>query len=485
MIGSALALAALPIASAAASEGISLTPLVAPFASQGQGPINKCFWGKPEANVGPITELGETVGPGGQLGADTNVVYYYTRFQLPAGATVTLHGQFPHSRFMSFTSYKTVNEEPGIAATALEDEQINPDAGSVNPYRAGEARFDPRRSFTVTISGQTPPADPAPNTLYVGQEGKTGETQQVELIERIYRADLGLEANGGVPLPSPTYNPAVGTPVSEEAGVCSGLSDVSGLENVVTTHIGVPAATYKKLRSELPGTVAPATHPAVNPIRWERFFNSGYLVAPFYRGTALEPLIKTLNAELKPGLYPTPANAYMSGYASRLFGPNAEGHNILVLHAKMPTHPNTFLLNPVNNSAGKQLRYWSLCNYASISKSTLLEAGSACLFDEEVPTNAEGNYTIVVSLPEDRPKNANPLCGVAWMNWGTVGDREGRPDLDLLTIRNQLSNPSFAQSIEKVTVPGTEEEVMGAYYPHGSYMTKQEFEARKCGSANS
>ena len=43
------------------------------------------------------------------------------------------------------------------------------------------------RAYTITISGQTPPAEPAPNTLYGGQEGTTGETQQVEIILRYYR----------------------------------------------------------------------------------------------------------------------------------------------------------------------------------------------------------------------------------------------------------------------------------------------------------
>jgi hypothetical protein len=29
-----------------------------------------------------------------------------------------------------------------------------------------------------------------------------------------------------------------------------------------------------------------------------------------------------------------------------------------------------------------------------------------CLYDEQVPTDADGFFTIVVSLPEDRPANA-------------------------------------------------------------------------------
>ncbi len=265
--------------------------------------------------------------------------------------------------------------------------------------------------------------------------------------------------------------------MSEESQICSDLSVVNGAGAINETKFGVPPATYKALRSGLPGTKEPATHPAVNPIRWEKFFNSGYLVAPFYRGTADEPAIAGLSSAATSGLYATPANAYAVGYASRLFGPNAEGHNILVLHAKMPTHPETYNGNPTSDDGSTQVRYWSLCNYTGISKGALLEANSACLFDQEVPTNSEGEFTIVVSLPQDRPANARPGCGVAWMNWGTEGDGEGRPDLDLLMLRDQESNPSFAQSIAKVEHPGEEEAVMGAYYPHGTYTDKEQYEA--------
>jgi hypothetical protein len=126
------------------------------------------------------------------------------------------------------------------------------------------------------------------------------------------------------------------------------------------------------------------------------------------------------------------------------------------------------------------VRYWSLCTTGSIANPPLLPTDSACLFDEQVPTDPSGEYTVVVSLPEDRPKNARPHCGVAWMDWGTEGDHQGRASLDLLVMRNQLSSPTFEQSIGKVTTPGSEKEVMGAYYPTGTYVTQQEFEARGC-----
>jgi hypothetical protein len=467
-----------------AAQGESAIGAVVP-GTMGQGPVGTCFWSQPTSNVGAIDELDYPVAGTNTGAPDTNVVYYYTSFRLPAGATVTLHGQYPHARFFSLTTYVVKGEVPGYPSTSIYDEQINPDTGSVNPFRPGERRDARNRSYTITISGQTPPEIPAANTLYAGQPGTTGETQRVEMIMRIYRPDRDLEANGGVPLPAPTVNPREGSPIGEEAAACAALEDESGVSSLAAK--GMPVSTYLSLRE-----LAPAPHPADDPIVWERFFNTQRLVEPFLRGAGelYEKLIGLLPQEVTSGLYATPSNAYISAYVDRTIGPNTEGHNILVLHAKMPTHPETYEHNPVNQSGSSQVRYWSLCTTGAVAEPPMLPADSACLFDQEVPTNTNDEYTIVVSLPEDRPRNARPGCGVAWMNWGTAGDalegeyeRDRRATLDVLVMRNQLSSPAFEQSIQNVTVPGTEESVMGAYYPHGTYMTRQGFEARKCWSA--
>jgi hypothetical protein len=59
---------------------------------------------------------------------------------------------------------------------------------------------------------------------------------------------------------------------------------------------------------------------------------------------------------------------------------------------------------------GNQLRFWSLCNNQGLTSGATT---GPCLFDEEVPIDAKRNYTIVLSLPQDRPKNATDACGVA------------------------------------------------------------------------
>jgi len=61
------------------------------------------------------------------------------------------------------------------------------------------------------------------------------------------------------------------------------------------------------------------------------------------------------------------------------------------------------------------------------------------------------------------PEHANADCGVAWLD---------HPEPALVS--------SFAQGIEKVRVPETENQVLGDYYSTGRYMTRADFEARGC-----
>jgi hypothetical protein len=150
----------------------------------------------------------------------------------------------------------------------------------------------------------------------------------------------------------------------------------------------------------------------------------------------------------------------------------------------MPTHPHTYNRETRNHSAGSQVRYWSICAYGSIANPPLLPVNAACVFDERVPTNRAGYYTIVVSRPQDRPRNAIDKCGVAWMDWGTAGDGQGRTRLDDIVIREQLDSPSYAQGIDKITTPDTERQVMGAHYPTTAYMTKSQFQKRSCSNSN-
>ena len=86
-------------------------------AGQPASVTSTCFWGMPG---GPLD--GRNI-----LGPETNVSYWYDRFQFPAGARIVLHGEFPHARFMSLTSYGTVTGQHGTALGGLSDVDIDPD----------------------------------------------------------------------------------------------------------------------------------------------------------------------------------------------------------------------------------------------------------------------------------------------------------------------------------------------------------------------
>ena len=305
--------------------------------------IDTCFWKVP---IRPDTK--------NILALDTNVTYYYSSFHLPAGASVVFRGKFPHSRFMSLTSYLTIGGQGGLPATALTDVDIDPDPHATNPFRDGASRTAHRRSYTVTVRGDVDPGtgDRAPNTLYVGQAGQTGITQFVELIYRIYRPDRGYDLAGGVVTPKPRLVRADGTTASGQ-NLCDDIQVVSGTGAPIPAF--GPPIGFTKAQYDAVLALGPPTHPALEPTVWYRFFNQQRLAEPFFKGTILEGNIAALPTALTSGLYATPANAYIYGYASRLLGPDLAGHNLIVLHAKMPTHATTFDRVPVSDSGGKQV----------------------------------------------------------------------------------------------------------------------------------
>ena len=105
-----------------------------------------------------------------------------------------------------------------------------------------------------------------------------------------------------------------------------------------------------------------------------------------------------------------------------------------------------------------------------------------CVFDEELAETLDdkGYYTLVLSRPSYRPRNAKPECGFMWTSTPPAGDGAGDLYLYNMWIRNALASPNFKEYAGNVLAPGTEKEVMGDYYPVGKYMSVEEFEALGC-----
>lgn len=419
--------------------------LAAPAASSGAGEVpassqpTDCFWLRHRANY-----------------PDAGAVYWRRGFALPDGAVLTLRGRYPYARYMSFTAYNPVAE----ALDTLTDRDIAPTAGSANPFRIGAARKRARRSYSVRIVADPPPAGRrrAANTLYLGSAGMPARTGWV--MHRIYVPDAGGSVTGGVPLPRVTLRLGDGRRLTGTAA-CRTLDQgrPPELRSALDQLSALPPAELDAIVRP-PGS-AP-THPGEDPLHWERFFNTAYTLSVFLRNTPRAGERRAIDTALRGGIFNEPAIAYVFAFAHRGNGP------VLAIEGRAPRTPRT-QSGPRRTPRG-DLRYWSLC----VNPFTGGYAQVRCVHDENVIVRgAARRYRIVLSDPRARPRNATARCGVTWMPWG-------RDDLRMLILRHQLPAPGFRSAVQNVPRPGAEARVMGAYLPRGHHSTTRAFEARGC-----
>ncbi len=419
------------------AEASAPSPLVQSSNQASSVPPSNCFWRGPAHSQGKYNAAFP----------DTAAVYWTAMFSLPAGSRLTLAGSYPHARYTSFNTY----DASGVASDSINDVGITPAAGSTNPFQPGASRTDPQRSYSMSVLDQSPPVTRAANTLYAGISGQTTEV----LIYRVYVPDQGSDLTGGVGLPQVSVTSADNS-VLAGGKMCTAISASKSLP----PSQSFPLSVYQAPRKQ-PGQ--PPTFPAQNPPTFWRSFNLGALVGCIYHASCGGA------PALAPGQYSNLGNAYAVAMVNRGFG------SVLVLHGKMPVTPPTYLQNQVAASR-TQVRYWSLCQNESLATTKV----SGCLYDEQVPADANGYYTIVTSFSKDRPSNATAACGVSWIPWPKKGDGTGHLDDGMLILRNMLSSPNFTSAIHDVTHPGTESAVMGDYLPTGQYTTKAAFQGLGC-----
>ncbi len=397
---------------------------------------------------------------------DPNSSYWLGQFNLPKDATLILTGRFPFCRFTEFALYRP-DPLGSFTATleALTDDEIEPDEGSVNPFVPGNPRLTANRNYTIRIVAKNAPAhdkDREPNTLYAGTQG------QLQMLLRVYLPDAGRDATGDAGLPGYEGIAADGTRLSAEEVRTHWNQPMSeGIKS------GMTVDQWKQLRDapDNDPAMTPESIPARTPPVMERFFNSKYNFVGVFKTPEVRA---TIPAQVETGFGGSSNITYVLSWVSRAFG------EILVLRGKMPKYPDTFAGGTgkgLETMADWEARYWSIV----ISEAPPSGLSNDGLSDFQVPLDDDGNYTIVVSREEDRPANATEADGVAWMEWSPRGegldDPSNRPDFGMLVIRYQHTNPDWRQSPTKVVEPGTEEAVMGPYFPRGRYMDKATFEA--------
>lgn len=403
------------------------------------------------------------------LWPDKRSTYFLGAFAMPAGSSLAIRGKFPHARYFKFSVYEFEHHTlVAKAGGSLAGWDIEPDIESSNPYIVGANRQVEDRSYTIHLIADNPPknsADRKKNTVYVGREGK-------ELFAgfRIYLSDEGYDGAGWGPCDVPS---TAGALFTYEGKLADGtmLSAEEVVEKFARQMGSTPpplsvdqwyAQVYSKKNDP---NLDPAAAPARPDSKWSLFYGMEHAIQGAFMTPEERSKIR-LQTEMEGGGDPT--TAYMFTYLSRKFGP------VYVFRAKMPTFPDTF--SGAKTMPDGQVKYWSVSTMASPPSGALWDGVS----DMMVPLDDQGYYTIVVSLPEDRPKNAVAENGITWINWGLgegLNDLRDRKEWGMLLMRFMVCQQGWNNSPQKATKPGMEEAVMGPYYPKGYYTTKERFES--------
>jgi hypothetical protein len=381
------------------------------------------------------------------LALETNADYWITGYAAVPGARLRVEGEFPFARFTGFNLY----DAAARPLEALADVEIEPDPGSVNPFRPDASRLAEDRSYTLFVEFGPPPAEPQPNTLY------TGDSPGGTFWYRVYMPDHGRDRKGGVPIPRVTLEPG-GAPLPAAGGgdACR-EAQAPYLDEVPRLIADAPPLPI------LTGN----PYPGRNPPNWRLFVNFGRAAADIMldNETAEDFHEAALEHQSES------AGFFSSAHISYVFAPTSRGFGeVLVLRGRAPSFDDTRDGAP-RMPQGNQVRYWSFCQYEPATQRVI-----DCRADDRVTVDSGRQYEIVVSTTAQRPENAREECGVTWLPWGPATQ-------GLLIYRQMLARDSFRQAIARIPEPGDELEVMGRYYPEGTYLDREAFEARGCNPA--
>lgn len=363
----------------------------------------------------------------------------------PFGSQVIVEGEFPHARFFDLQITPSFHPEAyryrafGVAEVPIVDADIDPLPGNVNPFRVGADRTATNRRYRVTFDlaignpvqlnpAFRPPHYRAPGNQRVGgailYQGPWGDPKSKpwgqglgvwdigQIWIRYYAPDRAKGALGGVPLPKVYYQ----LPDGRKYYIQADFREWAERANRrIAARWTFPQDPTGPLGAEL---------------GW--FKNLGILRS-ILTGVALElpwlNLDQQYVRDLDRGVtgrgeeMPPPGNFAISAtecdYINYLVrGMSLGWGKIAVLTGKLPTTPRTRQGEPVMDRA--EARYWSLtATDPDLPKPDgFVGAVLHSVMDDEVVTDAQRRYVIVLSRPDDRPANATAQNGVTWVNWG-------------------------------------------------------------------
>jgi hypothetical protein len=439
-------------------------------------------------------------------GPDPNATYWTTPFENNGTVrSLTIKGTYPTARFMSFVAYNylgddfTATTDGKTVESAIADYKIAPDPGSVNPWQVNSVPTGKSTNFTVRLRrGVTPGLQQRLNEIpLVDPNHPEPTTVQPALAPE----DVGF-------LTMRTYIPSGGNKtVKLPTVIVNHVVERHGKRRIAHTalptcnaerlaHAVKAKKDLKKIIAKIKGEATATTQ--VTPCAVEG--------VPRYSNGCGKPLEwEQASTDQIGGLFPNPSNAYISMY----FYPSPG--TVVVTRGLMPTTPlaagsgslgDSIGATPVNWTASPlpyQLRYWSVNNYLIKEPYPVVTQGAGPnrtyggTADYQTAINSNGQYTVVSSLPADKPSEAS--LGANSATWIAMqGDQPGIAETQWM--RNMMGE-NFAYSIQQVPkaplpteyVPASVvAQAMGPYYPASAQCQVATFEAggaSACFAANS
>lgn len=398
---------------------------------------------------------------------DCGATYFVSRFVLPKDSTLILNGQFPHSRYCSFTLAVTLPNGDVVSGNNIQDFEIKPDKGSSNPFLNGANRNVKNRNYTLYIKQSDIPSKPEPNTLYIPNDARE---QSQHLSYRVYIADYGYDCTGASKLQDKRSGLPDASLKLKDGTIVTGTKMMKMINVTKLADVPFPRSTYLEAIARSPD---PVNAPVLKDLQPQVFWNTNYSLLGLFLARDQLTRIQYYPIDVIGGFAANPASVYLLGSYSFGYG------EILIIRGKLPTFPRT-RNGESTFTTDTQVRYFEV----TVEGAPPYGNGYNGVYDEKIPVDKRGFYTIVISWPYLRPANALLSNGVVWLNHG-LGEGAyvgARAHVGGFLVKFHMPNANWKNSPAKVPVPTVdnpepqEQKVMGDYFPMISYMSKVEFE---------
>lgn len=352
-------------------------------------------------------------------------------------------GEFPHARFMSFTTYHGAT---AVAIKSVKDVEIKPKAGNSNPYQSSVNRNESARSYSLTVSPQGSPLGKAENETHYPDS-----IESVTVILRVYRADEKYDHQGGVNLPEArAFYADDNTPLPEcQRTVNFPRFNPSKIERLIDKEIERNQEKLSQSQAQKLSYALPFLPPDSN--RWFPFYawhsKDGHLYPNLHIDYGLTTLFKDLG-------------------------------DVVLVKFKAPTFPQTGSGQPFLDHKS-EVRYWSLCLGGLEETNTI-----GCISDFEAKLDQRGFVNIIIADSKDEQVTSHAASkGYSFLPWGSVS---GNYRVILRFIENETPFPfaySQVPSIRTITEKPTPELLqeyeahrhIGDYAARGVYLSREEF----------